>query len=151
MRTHLPNSLERTIVVALTTIVLSFGCGCVETRPSEPSTEVMHSLVDGYAQAIETNNRELALWYIHPRSPFRSELDAALQDQLAAYQEKARTMRLELVQQQVGSAAAVVDQELVRIFGLKLSHAKRRSNYQFRTLGDSWRIWRIDSTDLVRP
>ena len=50
MRTHLPNSLERTIVVALTTIVLSFGCGCVETRPSEPSTEVMHSLVDGYAQ-----------------------------------------------------------------------------------------------------
>jgi hypothetical protein len=104
----------------------------------------MHSLVNGYAHAIETNNLELALWYIHPRSPTRSEIDAGLRGQLSAYLEKARIAHLEPVEQPDGTPAARVDQQLVRVFGLKILHAERSSVFHFRAMGESWRIWGID-------
>jgi hypothetical protein len=104
----------------------------------------MHSLVDEYALAIETNNRELALSYIHPAAPTRQEIDAKLRGQLAAYMEKAKISQLEPVSQADGNPAARVDQELVRVFGLKILHSSRRSIFRFRALDDSWRIWGID-------
>jgi hypothetical protein len=103
----------------------------------------MHSLVDGYAHAIETNNRELALWFVHPRAPSRSELDTELRDQLESYQERARTTHLEAMPQVEGSASASVDQEFIRIVGLKFIRDHRRRVFHFRAAGDVWRIWAI--------
>jgi hypothetical protein len=40
--------------------------------------------------------------------------------------------------------AARVDQEIVRVFGMKFTRATRRSTYRFRELDGSWRIWAID-------
>jgi AcrR family transcriptional regulator len=77
----------------------------------DPSLEALHSLVDAYAHAIEINNRNLALWYVHPRSPWRSQIDAALRDQLASYLERALTSDLEPVPLPDGTISATVDQE----------------------------------------
>ncbi len=106
--------------------------------------ERLRSLVESYAHAIETNNRELALWYVHPRSPWRSEADAALRDQLASYLERARTSNLELMRLPDGTISAKVAQEIVRVFGMKFMRGTRQSIYHFRELGMSWRIWGID-------
>ncbi len=125
-------------------IALLIGGSELGAEPGEPSVEETRSLVEGYALAIETNNRELALWYVHPRSPWRSEADAALRDQLASYLERARTSNLELMRLPDGTISAKVDQEIVRVFGLKITRGTRRSIYHFRELGGSWRIWRID-------
>ena len=123
------------------------GRGPVE---GEPSLETLESLVEGYAHAIETNNRELALWYVHPRSPHRSEMDATLRDQLASYLERARTSNLARVRRSDGVISATVDQEIVRVFGLKFTRGTRRSIYHFRELDRSWRIWEIGDSSLVR-
>jgi len=104
----------------------------------------LRSLVDDYAHAIETNNRELALSFVHPRSPWRSDLDAALKDQLASYFERARTSDLRPLQRSNGMIAAKVDQEIVRVIGMKFTRGTRRSIYEFRALGETWRIWSID-------
>ncbi len=110
----------------------------------EPSVERLRALVEGYAHAIETNNRELALWYVHPRSPWRSEIDATLRDQLASYFERARTSNLEQMRLPDGTISAKVDQEIVRVSGMKFTRGTRRSIYHFREASGSWRIWGID-------
>ena len=120
----------------------------LHAEPGEPSVEVLRSLVEGYAHAIETNNRELALSYVHPRSPRRSEIDAALRDQLASYMERARTSHLERLRLPEGTSSARVDQEIVRVFGMKFTRGTRRSIYHFRELGESWRIWAIDDVAI---
>ena len=61
-------------------IVLLIDARDLGAELGEPSVETLRSLVEGYAHAIETNNRELALRYVHPRSPRRSVIDAALRD-----------------------------------------------------------------------
>jgi hypothetical protein len=119
----------------------------LRAEPDEPSVEKLRSLVEGYAHAIETNNRELALWYVHPHSPWKPEADAALRDQLASFLERARTSDLERMRVADGLISAKVDQEIVRVFGVKFTHQTRRSIYHFRELGGSWRIWGIDELD----
>jgi hypothetical protein len=111
---------------------------------AEPGEPTLRSLVEDYAHAIETNNRELALSYVHPRSPRRAEIDAALREQLEWYLERARTLDLELSRLPDGTISARVDQEVVRVFGMKFTRATRRSIYHFREHGGSWRIWKID-------
>ena len=111
---------------------------------AEPGEPMLRSLVENYAHAVETNNRELALSYVHPRSPRRAEIDAALREQLEWYLERARTLDLELSQLPDGTISARVDQEVVRVFGMKFTRATRRSIYHFREVGGSWRIWGID-------
>lgn len=113
-------------------------------EPDDPSVEMLQSLVDGYAHAIEVNNRELALAYVHPRSPWRSEIDAVLREQLSWYLERARTSEFERYLHIDGSVSARVDQEFVRVFGVKFTRGTRRSIYHFRVFGESWRIWKID-------
>lgn len=110
----------------------------------EPPLEMLRALVEGHARAIETNSRERALWYVHPQSPQRPEIDAGLRDQLASYLEHARTSGLERSRLPDGTVAATVEQDVLRIFGLKITRETRRSIYRFRELGGSWRIWRID-------
>jgi len=113
-------------------------------EPDDPSAEMLQSLVDGYAHAIEVNNRELALAYVHPHSPWRSEIDAVLREQLSWYLERARTSEFERYLHTGGSISARVDQEFVRVFGVKFTRGTRRSIYHFRVFGESWRIWKID-------
>jgi hypothetical protein len=116
----------------------------LDAEQLEPSVERLQSLVEGYAHAIETNNRELALWYVHPHSPWRSEADAALRDQLASYLERARTSDLERIRLADGMVSATVDQEIIRVAGMKFTRGTRRSIYYFRALRGSWRIWGIE-------
>jgi hypothetical protein len=136
--------IRQRITVAAISIVLMLGIWNFGARPAPPSIEVLQSLIDGYAHAIETNNRELALWYIHPRSPRRPALDASLRDQLASHMERARTSNLERIERSDGTISAKLEQEIVRVFGMKLTHGSRRSIYHFRELAGSWRIWGID-------
>ena len=110
----------------------------------EPPIEVLRSLIEDYAHAIETNNRELALSYVHPRSPHRPDIESSLRDQLAAYLERARTSNLERIEHADGTISVKLDQEFVRVIGIKFTHGSRRSTYHFRDLGESWRIWEID-------
>jgi hypothetical protein len=136
------NKFARLTLVVPTVLVLG-GWDPVEQR-HEPSVETLLSIVEGYAHAIETNNRELALWYVHPHSPQRPAIDAALRDQLASYLERARTSSLKRLRRSDGVISARVDQEIVRVVGLKFTRATRRSTYNFRALGNSWRVWEID-------
>jgi ribosome-binding protein aMBF1 (putative translation factor) len=110
----------------------------------EPPIEVLRSLIEDYAHAIETNNRELALSYVHPRSPHRSDIEASLRDQLASYLERARTSNLERIEHADGTVSVKLDQEIVRVLGIKFTRGSRRSTYHFRDLGGTWRIWEID-------
>ena len=116
----------------------------VGAERSEPSLEMLRSVVEGYAHAIETNNRELALWYVHPISPRRSEINATLRDQLASHLERARTTDLEPLRSSDGAVTARVDQEIVRVFGMKFTRETRRSIYQrptdSYTLNDGSRV-----------
>ena len=132
-------------MVLVASMVLLLGGGESGAGRREPSIEVLRSLIEDYAHAIETNNRELALWYVHPRSPRRSEIDASLRDQLASYLERARTSNLEWIEHSDGTISAKVDQEIVRVIGMKFTHGSRRSIYHFRDLGGSWRIWEISA------
>jgi len=115
----------------------------------EPSVETLRSLVEDYAHAVETNNRELALRYVHPRSPQRSEIDATLRDQLASYLERARTSDLEPSRLPDGTISAKVGQEIVRVSGMKFTRGTRRSIYHFRELGGSWLIWGIEEVSFL--
>jgi hypothetical protein len=128
-------------------MILFLGVRNSSAGPDEPSIEILRSLIDGYAHAIETNNRDLALWYIHPRSPRRSDIDASLRDQLSSYMERARTSHLERIELPDGTISAKLDQEFIRVIGMKFTRGSRRSIYQFRDLGDTWRIWRIDEAE----
>jgi hypothetical protein len=110
----------------------------------DPSADMLQLLVDSYAHAIEVNNRELALTYVHPRSPSRREIDAALREQLSWYLERVRTSEFERTRRADGMISARVDQEFVRVFGLKITRGTRRSIYYFRAFGEAWRIWEID-------
>ncbi len=140
-------SRRKTATLALATAVaLMVGGG--EAESGAPTVEKLRSPVDGFAHAIETNNRELALWYVHPRSPRTSEIDAALRDQLASYMERARTSHLERLRLPEGTSSARVDQEIVRVFGMKFTRGTRRSIYHLRELGESWRIWAIDDVAI---
>jgi hypothetical protein len=131
------------MVLFASTVVLLGGWESGAGR-REPPIEVLRSLIEGYAHAIETNNRELALWYVHPRSPHRSEIDTSLRDQLSAYLERARTSNLERIEHADGTISVKLDQEFVRVIGIKFTRGSRRSTYHFRDLGGSWRIWGID-------
>ena len=142
MRILRPNGIPTLALVA--PLALLLGAQPPVAEPGEPSVEELRSLVEGYAHAIETNNRELALWYVHPGSPSRSEIDATLRDQLASYLERARTSHLELMRLPDGTISAKVAQEIVRVFGMKFMRGTRQSIYHFRELGVSWRIWGID-------
>jgi hypothetical protein len=110
----------------------------------EPPIEVLRSLIEDYAHAIETNNRELALSYVHPRSPHRSDIEASLRDQLASYLERARTSNLERIEHTDGTVSVKLDQEIVRVLGIKFTRGSRRSIYHFREFNGSWHIWEID-------
>jgi hypothetical protein len=132
-------------MVLVASMVLLLGGGESGAGRREPSIEVLRSLIEDYAHAIETNNRELALWYVHPRSPRRSDIDASLREQLASYLERARTSNLEWIEHSDGTISAKVDQEIVRVIGMKFTHGSRRSIYHFRDLGGSWRIWEISA------
>jgi hypothetical protein len=139
-------SKSRIAALALVWSMAPLMAGKIATaRPDEPSVETLRSIVKGYAHAIETNNRELALWYVHPRSPRRSDIDASLREQLASYLERARTSNLEWIEHSHGTISAKVDQEIVRVIGMKFTHGSRRSIYHFRDLGGSWRIWEISA------
>jgi hypothetical protein len=111
---------------------------------AEPNESTMRSLVADYAHAVETNNRKLALSYVHPRSPQRAEIDAALREQLTWYMERARTSHLEPSRLPDGTASARVEQEIIRVFGMKFTRATRRSIYHFREFDGSWHIWEIE-------
>jgi hypothetical protein len=111
---------------------------------AEPDEATLRSLVTGYAHAVETNNRELALSYVHPRSPHKAEIDSALREQLEWYLERARTSNMELSRLHDGTVSARVDQEVIRVFGMKFTRATRRSIYHFREFDGSWHIWEID-------
>jgi hypothetical protein len=132
------------VVALAATIALLVGGQDLRAAPAEPSLEGLRSVVESYAHAIETNNRELALWYVHPRSPRRSEIDAMLRVQLDSYFERARTSNVEPMRLADGTVEAKVEQEIVRVIGMKFTRGTRRSVYQFRTLDGSWRIWGID-------
>ena len=119
-------------------------------RADEPSSETLRSLVEGYAQAIETNNRELALWYVHPDSPQRSELDEALRGQLSAYLERAHTTNLDGLRLSGETISAKVDQDIVRVFDMKIARDTRQSIYQFREFSGIWQIWGIDEV-IAQP
>ena len=131
-------------VILAATIALLVDARDLGAELDEPSVEILRSLVEGYAHAVETNNRELALWYVHPRSPRSSEIDARLRDQLSSYLERARTSDLKRLQLSDGAVAARVDQEFVRVVGMKITRGSRRSIYHFRAFGGSWRIWDIE-------
>lgn len=137
-----------TVALAAPLALLLGGCDASEGR-IEPSVELLQSLVEDYAHAIETNNRELALQYVHPASPRRAEIQAALRDQLESYFERARTSDVERLELDDETISAKVDQEIVRVFGLKITHGTRRSIYQFRQLGGAWRIWAIDEVSSL--
>jgi hypothetical protein len=146
-----PNRITIATLALTAPLALLAGARSLDSKPAEPSAEELRSLVEGYAHAIETNNRELALSYVHATSPQRSEIDAALRDQLASYMERARTSALQLRHPppsdgtvSATTVSARVDQEIVRVFGMKLTRGMRRSTYHFRQLGDSWRIWGIE-------
>jgi hypothetical protein len=130
------------LAVALPLVVMIAACDRA-TDERVASLADLRLLVDGYAHAIETNNRELASSYVHPSSPWRSDLDTALRNQLAAYFERARTSDLEPIQRSHNLISAKVDQEIVRVSGMKFMRAKRQSIYEFRPFGKSWRIWGI--------
>jgi hypothetical protein len=131
-------------VALIATTTLLAGARALRAEPSEPLAEELRSMVESYAQAIETNNRELALWYVHPRSPQKPEIDAALRIQLDSYFERARTSNVEPIRLPDGTVLAAVEQEVVRVVGMKFARGKRRSTYHFREFGGSWRIWEID-------
>ena len=131
-------TLASIVVISLLTSGSGLGAG-----RGEPSVEVLRSLVEQYAHAIEINNRELALWYVHPRSPFRSEIDDALRDQLSSFFERARILSLEQPSRSGETISVMINQETVRVFGLKFIHAKQRSIYRFREHDGSWWIWEI--------
>ena len=138
-------STSRTAALALVWSMAPLMVEQIATaQPDEPSMETLRSLVEDYAHAIETNNRELALSYVHPRSPHRSDIEASLRDQLASYLERARTSNLERIEHADGTVSLKLDQEIVRVLGIKFTRGSRRSIYHFRDLGGSWRIWEID-------
>jgi len=114
------------------------------TASRDASDETLRALVNGYAHAIKINDRELALWFVHPLSPQRAGIGAQLQEQLAWYLERARTTALEAFEQVDGDVSAHVDQEFVRVFGIKITRERRRSIFHFREFEGAWRIWKID-------
>ncbi len=132
------------IIALAAPIALGVGWRDFSVEPHQPSASELRELVEGYAHAIETNNHELALWYVHPRSPSRSEIDESLREQLAYYQEKAKTSDLELTHLPDGTISAEVDQELMRIFGLKITRSSRQMVFRFRPHGRDWRIWGME-------
>ena len=141
-------STSRIAALALLWSMAPLMVGKIATaRPDEPSVETLQSIVEGYAHAIETNNRELALWYVHPHSPQRPEIDETLRDQLASYMERARISDLNRLRRHDGAILARVDQEIVRVFGLKFTHDTRQSIYHFRKFSGDWRIWGIDEVE----
>ena len=122
---------------------VAVSVGCQRNAPAELTEAMMHALVEGYGEAIENNHLDLALWYVHSESPSRTVLAGELSDQLASYQERARITRLENNTVEGGPATATVDQNFILIFGLKFIRQSRRRVFEFRSEGDSWRIWAI--------
>ena len=120
-------------------------CFALDTASADgPSELTLHELVDEFAHAVETNNLELAMSLVHPDTPARSEIDTALRDQLSWCLERARTVRMIPVSASATAVVAAVDQRIVRVFGLKQVRLERTSIFEFRRLGDRWRIWRIE-------
>jgi hypothetical protein len=142
-----PRKTEWQCATLATAIALLIGGLGVARSPNEPSQELLLALVDGYAHAIETNNHELAMSYVHPHSPRMLELDAALREQLEWCFERARTTRLDLLPRSGGSVAARVDQDYVRVVGLKFLYGTRQSVYHFRAHGEAYRLWAIDELE----
>jgi hypothetical protein len=131
------------VILAVCLLLLPAGLS-VGTQSDAPPLEALRSRVVDFAHAIETNNLELALWQVHPHSPQRSEIEAGLRSQLATYLERANTSPLEALRLSADAASARVDQEIVRVIGMKLMREERHSIYHFRRSGESWQIWRID-------
>lgn len=138
------NSFGLAAVAGAVTLVLSACSAHNATKTVEATPQIMRSLLNGYARAIETNNHEYALRHIHPHSPARSEIDSQLREQLSAYLETSRVANLDRISQTADTSAARVDQEIVRIFGLKIIRSKQSAIVRFRPLGDVWRIWDIE-------
>jgi hypothetical protein len=125
-------------------IALGVGWQSLRAAPPRPPPEALQSLVEDYGHAIETNNHELALLYIHPRSPARSEISEAVREQLQYYQEKVTISNFETTHLPDGTVSAKVDQEFMRIFGLKITRGTRQMFYRFRPDGRDWRVWEIE-------
>ena len=133
-------------LLAVATVALSAGCGPLDPDPGDLSEVAIHGLIDSYAEAIETNNRELALFYIHKRFPSRTNLEAELRDQLASYQERAEITQIEVMTHPDGTTSARVDQDFIRIFGLRIVGDSRQRIFRFRLQDGIWRIWSIEQT-----
>lgn len=118
--------------------------GQPNAEPRLPSARELLAVVEGYGHAIETNNRELALWYVHPDAFARASLDDSLREQLELYMERVRTSRIVPEYSPDGMVEAQVDQEFVRVFGMKFTRGSRRSIFRFRSDGNVWRIWEIN-------
>jgi hypothetical protein len=138
------NKIRLVTLASAIFLVAMLGDPNLDRRPGRPSVEDLRSLIDGYAHAIETNTRDLALRYIHPDSPRRPDIAASLHDQLTSHMERARIPHLGGIEVSGGTISAELEQEFVRVFGLKFTRGSRRSVYHFRELGESWRIWGID-------
>jgi hypothetical protein len=139
-----PNRINIAAMALAAPLMLLVDARDLGAEIPEPSEDLLRSLVEGYAHAVETNNRELALRYVHPHSPRRSEIDAKLRTQLASYLERARTSDLERLRLPDGTVSATVEQEIVRVSGMKFTRGTRQSIYHFRELSGSWLIWGID-------
>jgi hypothetical protein len=142
------------VALALTAVIAVSASGASDgsREPGHPSIERMRALIDGYARAIESNNLALASRYLHPRAPRRTEILRALEEQLGSHLERTHIEHFEKLELPDGSVAAHADQHVILIFGLKISHERRRSIYRFREQGGSWWIWSIEivTSELTR-
>lgn len=146
MTNRRPNRIKIAPIVAsaiIVPIVLYSAASLGAAERVELPIEVLRSLVDDYAHAIETNNHPLAMSYVHPDSPFRPEIDAALRGQLSSYFERARITGLEATRRSDGTISAMVIQETVRVIGLKFTRHVRRTAYRVRQQDGSWWIWEL--------
>jgi hypothetical protein len=108
----------------------------------------MRALADDYAHAVEANHLELAMTYVHSESPHRQRLAKELGDQLSSYFERAEILSFGPAQEQGDSITARVAQQLVRVFGMKITRSKRDSVFVFRRQLGEWRIWNVRLEDV---
>ena len=136
-----------TALAALSAVLLSGGAGA-RANGAAPSASDLRVLLEAYAHAIEANNGGLAMSYVHSHSPWRSRMEASLRAQLNDYFERARTLSVEVVRHP-REGVARVEQEFVRVTGMKFMRGTRSWIVRFRLDREVWRIWQIE--ELLQP